>query len=148
MTQRAAADLAALEREFSLLLRRARARAGELSREVHPELDGSAYALLQAVVAADGLRAQDVAEQFGVDKGAISRQVGRLERLGLVERQVDPQDGRARVLVATPAGQERFATASARRRARFRARLADWEDADVARLADLLARLNEAYDTP
>ncbi|MCU1691470.1 MAG: MarR family transcriptional regulator [Frankiales bacterium] len=143
-------DLAALEREFSLLLRRARASTAELSRTVHPELDGSAYALLSSIVRAQGpdgqgLRAQDVAEQFGVDKGAISRQVARLERLGLVERRPDPVDGRARVLVATAAGRERFEAANGLRRSRFRGRLADWSPDDVSRLAELLGRLNATF---
>ncbi len=138
--------LAALEREFSLLLRRARANAGELSRQVHPDLDGSAYALLSAVVQGEGLRASDVAAQFGVDKGAISRQVSRLEQVGLVERRTDPSDGRAFLLVATEEGRRRHAEAAASRRARFRARLAQWPEHDVEQLASLLARLNATLD--
>jgi DNA-binding MarR family transcriptional regulator len=136
----------ALEREFSLLLRRARANASELSREVHPDLDGSAYMLLSYVVQADGLRAGDLAALFGVDKGAISRQVTRLERAGLIERRPDPDDRRAQVLVATREGARRHAAAIAQRRARFRERLRDWPDADVATLARLLGRLNVTAD--
>ena len=139
-------ELAALEHEFSLLLRRARSRAGELSRQVHPELDGSAYVLLSHVAGTDGLRAADLAALFGVDKGAISRQVARLEQVGLVERRADPTDGRALLLVATDEGRQRIATATASRRARFRARLADWPASDVAQLAGLLARLNADLD--
>ncbi|MCW2779277.1 MAG: MarR family transcriptional regulator [Frankiales bacterium] len=138
--------LAAAERELSLLLRRARARTAELSREVHPDLDGSAYALLSAVVQAGGVRAQDVAAQFGVDKGAISRQIQRLEQLGLVERRPDPADGRARVLVPTPEGSARLEAATSRRRTHFRARLQDWEPGEVAQLAALLGRLNGSLD--
>ncbi len=131
-----------LEREFSLLLRRARANSGEVSRSVHPDLDGSAYALLAAIVREDGLRAQDVAALFGVDKGAISRQVSRLERLGLVTRSPDPDDRRALLLVATPEGRTRLTAAVEARRARFRRRLEGWSPDDVATLAELLGRLN------
>ena len=41
------------------------------------------------------MRASTVAEQFGIDKGAISRQVQHLVDLGLLDRTPDPADGRA-----------------------------------------------------
>jgi DNA-binding MarR family transcriptional regulator len=136
----------ALEREFSLLLRRARANASELSRAVHPDLDGSAYTLLSYVVQSDGLRAGDLAALFGVDKGAISRQLTRLERAGLVERRPDPDDRRAQILVTTPEGRRRHAGALEMRRKRFRDRLSSWPTQDVAALARLLGRLNESFE--
>ena len=137
---------AALEHEFSLLLRRARANASELSREVHPDLDGSAYTLLSYLVQSDGLRAGDLAALFGVDKGAISRQLTRLERAGLVERQPDPDDRRAQVLVTTAEGRRRHAAALGLRRERFRERLSSWPAQDVASLARLLGRLNASFE--
>jgi len=136
----------ALEREFSLLLRRARANASELSRTVHPDLDGSAYTLLSYLVQSDGLRAGDLAALFGVDKGAISRQLSRLERAGLVERRADPDDRRAQVLVTTPEGRRRHEAALQLRRARFRERLSSWPERDVASLARLLAQLNASFE--
>ena len=138
----------ALEREFSLLLRRARANASELSREVHPDLDGSAYTLLSYLVQSDGMRAGDLAALFGVDKGAISRQVTRLERAGLIERRPDAQDGRAQLLAPTAEGARRYSAAHAQRRARFRQRLSSWPEQDVASLARLLGRLNESFEPP
>jgi len=45
-------DVAALERELSVLLRRARAWSGELARTVHPDLEAAAYGLLTHVAAA------------------------------------------------------------------------------------------------
>ena len=137
---------AALEREFSLLMRRARSNAAELSRAVHPDLDGSAYTLLSYLVQSDGLRAGDLAALFSVDKGAISRQVTRLERAGLVERRPDPDDRRAQVLVTTPEGRRRHAAALELRRARFRDRLSSWPEQDVATLARLLGRLNTTFE--
>lgn len=141
------AALNELERQFSLVLRRARAGAGELSHEVHPDLDGSAYALLSNVAeSSDGVRASAIAVLFGVDKGAISRQVTRLARVGLLERRIDPQDGRAMLLVATDEGRRRLGAAVAARRERFRARLEDWPEHDVAELARLLRRFNASLD--
>lgn len=135
-----------MERELSLLLRRARALSGELSREIHPDLDAAAYVLLATVTEAGPLRANDLAELFGVDKSSISRQVGRLERLGFLERRVDHTDRRAQLLAATPKGRRRLSAASKARRKRFRARLDGWNAAEVSDLARLLGRLNAALD--
>ncbi|CAM5319121.1 hypothetical protein STANM309S_02359 [Streptomyces tanashiensis] len=38
-------EFLALERELAVFLRRARAQSGEMAREVHPELESSAYGL-------------------------------------------------------------------------------------------------------
>ena len=42
-----------------------------------------------------------IADSFGIDKGAISRQVQHLVDLGLVDRTPDPADGRATLLSAS-----------------------------------------------
>ena len=136
----------ALERELSLLMRRARARSEELARQVHPDIDGTAYVLLATVASTGGMRASELAARFGVDKGAISRQVARLEQLGLVTRAADPDDRRALVIGTTSEGQRRVEAAVARRRERFRARLSDWTDDDVEQLADLLSRYNASFE--
>ena len=47
------------------------------------------------------MRASAIAEAFGIDKGAISRQVQHLVDLGLVDRTPDPADGRADLLAAS-----------------------------------------------
>ncbi|PZS29336.1 MAG: MarR family transcriptional regulator [Pseudonocardiales bacterium] len=133
-----------VERELSLLLRRARALSAELSREIHPDIDAGGYALLSTLTEAGPLRANDLAELFGVDKSSISRQVQRLERLGLLERRHDDSDRRALLLGATPEGRRRLAAAADARRLRFRARLGAWNEADVTHLAALLRRLNAA----
>jgi DNA-binding MarR family transcriptional regulator len=139
-------SLGDVERELSLLLRRARALSGELSREIHPDLDAAGYVLLATLTEVGPLRANDLAEHFGVDKSSISRQVQRLERLGFLDRREDDTDRRAQLLAVTPKGKRRLAVASKARRLRFRARLDSWNSADVRDLARLLRRLNAALD--
>jgi DNA-binding MarR family transcriptional regulator len=133
-----------VERELSLLLRRGRALSAELSREIHPDIDAGGYVVLSTLTEAGPLRANHLAELFGVDKSSISRQVRRLERLGLLERRHDDSDRRALLLAATPEGQRRLAAAAQARRMGFRARLDSWSEADVTELARLLRRLNAA----
>ncbi|MCW2683119.1 MAG: transcriptional regulator, MarR family [Blastococcus sp.] len=146
MTGREAVDpheaFVRLEREVGLLLRRGRAITGRLARELHPELDGAAYGLLALLQDAGPLRASDLVTRLGLDKSTVSRQVSSLVELGLVDRAADPVDGRAQVLTPSADGAERLTRIREVRRARWEADLADWPGEDVARLGELLARLN------
>ncbi len=136
-------QVAALERELTVLLRRARAYSGELARTVHPDLEASAYGLLMHVVDG-GARATDLADYFGIDKSTVSRQVRLLEQLGLLSREPDPEDLRALRLVPTPEGVRRLSAARDARRRRVEERLDGWRPDDVQALAALLARYNTA----
>jgi len=136
-------DVAALERELSVFLRRARAWSGELARTVHPDLDAAAYGLLTHVVDG-GARATDLAEYFGIDKATVSRQVRLLEQLGLLRREPDHADARVLHLVATDDGVRRLGAARRARRRRVETRLRGWDVADVGQLARLLACYNAA----
>jgi DNA-binding MarR family transcriptional regulator len=62
--------------------------------------------------------------------------------LGLVDRAADPVDGRAQVLTPSAEGAARLERVRQSRRARWEADLSDWPAEDVARLAELLGRLN------
>jgi DNA-binding MarR family transcriptional regulator len=131
-----------LEREIGLLLRRSRAISARLAGVLHKDLDGAAYGLLALLQDAGPLRASDLVSRLGLDKSTVSRQVATLVDLGLVERTADPADGRAQVLRPSQEGSARLARIRTVRRARWEADLADWPAADVATLAELLARLN------
>ena len=54
-----------------------------------------------------------LAEQVGADKTRIITTLDRLQESGLISRQPDPQDRRARLLSITPAGQRLRASAQA-----------------------------------
>lgn len=132
-----------LEREIALLLRRSRAISARLSRELHPDLDGAAYGLLALLADLGPLRASDLVARLGLDKSTVSRQVAALADLGLVSREADPADGRAQMLRPSPEGAARLEGIRQARRARWEADLSDWPTEDVARLAELLGRLNQ-----
>jgi DNA-binding MarR family transcriptional regulator len=131
-----------LEREIGLLLRRSRAISARLARELHPDLDGAAYGLLALLQDTGPLRASALVTRLGLDKSTVSRQVATLVDLGLVERSPDPEDGRAQVLTASSEGSARLSRIREARRARWEGDMADWRPDDVARLGELLARLN------
>jgi DNA-binding MarR family transcriptional regulator len=131
-----------LEREIGLLLRRSRAISARLAAELHPDLDGAAYGLLALLQDAGPLRASDLVARLGLDKSTVSRQVGTLVQLGLVDRSADPADGRAQVLTPSAEGSARLSRIREARRARWEEDLADWPLEDVGSLAELLHRFN------
>ncbi|HET9380601.1 MAG TPA: MarR family winged helix-turn-helix transcriptional regulator [Streptomyces sp.] len=136
----------ALEREMTVLLRRARANQGEMAREVHPELESSAYGLLVRLDEGGKQRATDLAAYIGVGKATMSRQLRALEELGLVCREPDPADGRAWLVALTAEGRRRVGRVREARRARYAGRLAHWDAEEVAELARLLHRLNRQME--
>lgn len=134
----------ALERELTVLFRRARAASGELARAVHPELEPAAYGLLVRLQETEPERATELAGYFGVGKATMSRQLRALEDLGLVTREPDPADGRAFLMRLTQEGRDRFSRVRTARRERYLRQLTDWDRGEIAELARLLAQLNKA----
>jgi DNA-binding MarR family transcriptional regulator len=113
---------------------------------VHPDLQPTAYALMARVDELGSVRASDLCDYFGIDKGAVSRQVQLLERTGMVAREPDPHDGRAQRLVVTEEGRKRLAPARGGRRRIVREQLDQWDDEDVVALGRLLGRFNAQMD--
>jgi DNA-binding MarR family transcriptional regulator len=138
----------ALERELTLLLRRARATSGEMAREVHPDLEPAAYGLLSRLAEAGPQRATLLAHYFGVGKATMSRQLRALEELGLVRREPDPADGRASLVQLSEEGLARFTEVRDGRRARYLRLLASWDRGELAELARLLHHLNATTEGP
>ncbi|WP_110944105.1 MarR family winged helix-turn-helix transcriptional regulator [Streptomyces niger] len=135
-----------LERELAVFLRRARASSGEMAREVHPDLEPSAYGLLVRLADVGEQRATELACYVGVGKATISRQLRALDDLGLVAREKDPADGRAVLVRLTDEGLARFTRVRNARRDRYARRLASWDRGEIGELARLLHRLNEEQE--
>ncbi|MFA3873432.1 MarR family winged helix-turn-helix transcriptional regulator [Streptomyces sp. MMCC 100] len=127
-----------IQREMTTFARRARASAGRM----HPQLSLVSYTLLGHLEERDGRRATDLAAHYALDKSTVSRQVSALERAGLIERRVDPDDHRVQVLHLTETGRHILGQVTERRRAAFRERLADWPEEDLLRFAAYLERYN------
>lgn len=134
----------AVERELTALVRRARTRGNRAARELDARLDGSAYAALARIADAGPLRAQTLACKLGLDKSTVSRMLGALTELGLVERVPDPTDGRAFLVRLTATGRGRIDAVRTNRRAELRALLAAWPVEDQENFARLLAAFNTA----
>ncbi len=86
-----------IQQEMTAFARRARAAAARM----HPELSLVSYTLLAHLDDQQGCRATDLAAHYFLDKSTVSRQIAALEKLGFVERRVDPEDHRVQVLHPT-----------------------------------------------
>ncbi|MEU3562623.1 MarR family transcriptional regulator [Kitasatospora sp. NPDC006786] len=140
--------LVAVEREVALMFRRGRARVAELSRRVHPGLEGMAYSLLGYVEQAGPVRVTDVGVHFSVGKATVSRQIRTLEELGLVARETDPLDRRSALVSLTEDGRRRYLAAQGVRMRRVREVMDGWSSEDVTRFAELLHRFNDVLGEP
>ena len=133
-----------LEHELAVVLRRARGLSGALARDVHPDLDASAYGLLARIDEVGSVRVTDLASYFSVGKPTVSRQIALLEQLSLVQRSQNDEDARSRYLSLTDTGRALLARSRAARRERTRLTLESWSTDDVATFATLLRRFNNA----
>lgn len=139
--------LEGVERELGLFLRRARGASARMAARVHPDLEPAAYPLLAHIEQNPGVRARELAAHIGVGKGTMSRQLARLEDLGLVERRPDPEDSRGQLIRLTAEGTRRVEGARLARRRFLGAALGEWTHDEIAHLAAQLARLNADLDT-
>jgi DNA-binding MarR family transcriptional regulator len=141
-----AEELGRLEQEVSILIRRVRRVIGERARAVHPDLQPASYLMLMFLAAEGPQRSSVVSERFGVDKGAISRQVQHLCDLGLLDRERDPVDGRASLVSASPDAVRRMEVVDRDRRGWLDDQLAEWTEDDLRGFVSGLARYNLALD--
>jgi DNA-binding MarR family transcriptional regulator len=82
-----------------------------------------------------------------VDPSVVSRQLAGLDRLGLVARGTDPDDGRAELITITPEGRKRLVEVRTAMCASLAERLDHWGLEDIttatALVYDLADRLHQ-----
>lgn len=86
-------------------------------------------------------RMSELATWQSVDRSTMTTQVGKLEKLGLVQRAPAPHDRRAIVVSVTDAGRQLHNESRAAARAAFDSMLTDWTDQERQQLTESLAHL-------
>ena len=113
-------------------------------REAGIALDRALFPLLVMVERLGPIGIVDLADRVGRDYTTVSRQVTKLEGLGLVERRSSISDGRVREAVVTADGKALTDKIDMAREAMARAIFADWNERDVADLVRLMRRFADA----
>jgi DNA-binding MarR family transcriptional regulator len=108
------------------------------------DLDRALFPLLVRVERRGPLGIVELAELVGRDYTTVSRQVAKLESLGLVGRQVNAQDARIKEAVITEQGRAMARALDGAREKIFAAVLAEWDKQEVADLARLMRKLADS----
>ena len=108
------------------------------------DLDRALFPLLVRVERRGPLRIGELAELCGRDYTTVSRQIAKLEVLGLVERRASERDARVTETAITRRGLAMTRALDAARQKLMTSLLADWEPRDVAELSRLLRKLADA----
>jgi DNA-binding MarR family transcriptional regulator len=108
------------------------------------DLDRALFPLLVRVERRGPLGIGELAELAGRDYTTVSRQVTKLESLGLVGRQVNAQDARIKEAVITEQGRAMARALDGAREKLFATVLADWDKRDVTELARLMRKLADS----
>lgn len=115
-----------------------------LIREAGIPLDRALFPLLVRVERFGPIGVVDLADRVGRDYTTVSRQVARLESLGLVERQAQAADRRVREASVTPKGRAMTDRVDAARDRIGHMILASWEMSDIDDLVRLMRKFADA----
>jgi DNA-binding MarR family transcriptional regulator len=108
-------------------------------------VDRALFPLLVGIGRFGPIGVVDLAERAGRDYTTVSRQVARLESLGLVERVGNPADRRVRAAALTAKGKGMIELVDAARERIVGAILATWDAGDIDQLVRLVGRFAEAF---
>ncbi|MCQ9615767.1 MarR family winged helix-turn-helix transcriptional regulator [Paenalcaligenes niemegkensis] len=109
-------------------------------REAGISLDRALFPLLVGIERLGPIGVVEIADRLGRDYTTVSRQVAKLEDLGLVQRRTVPKDRRVREAIVTPNGKAMTDAVDAARERIGRAIFATWEEQDFAQLVRLLQK--------
>lgn len=112
-----------------------------LIREAGIPLDRALFPLLVGVERFGPIGIVDLADRFGRDHTTVSRQIAKLESLGLVERRSSASDRRVREAVIAPKGKAMTDLVDAARDRIGRAIFETWDPQDFDELVRLTRRL-------
>ena len=115
----------------------------ELARHALAELGTQGFVALGVIHLNGPVRVSDVAQRLNVALSVASRQVTALERAGYVERDTDPEDGRAHRVSATDAGRAVLEESHRRMVHAFGRALQGWSAKEITALSESLERLRE-----
>lgn len=135
-----------LGHELIRLMRLVTRAKAQFAKHAPDGIERAAYAILARLICEGPQRTSKLAESLYSEISTISRQSSALVEHGYIERQADPNDGRACLLAATEEGRRVFEQNRRQRTQWIAAALADWPAADRAALTTLFERFNTTLE--
>jgi DNA-binding MarR family transcriptional regulator len=120
-------------------------RDAALVRHAGIDLDRALFPLLVGIGRFGPVGVVDLAARAGRDYTTVSRQVAKLNALGLVRREADPTDARSRVATLAAKGKAMLDRIDAARERLLRIAFAEWPDGEVDALVRLLRKFADAF---
>ncbi len=115
-----------------------------LIKEAGIRLDRALFPLLVSVERFGPIGVVELADRIGRDYTTVSRQVAKLESLGLIERRVNDADHRVRDAVVTPKGKALTDMIDAARDRIGRSIFERWSAQDIEELTRLMRKFADA----
>lgn len=109
-------------------------------------LDRALFPLLVAIERFGPIGVVELAEGVGRDYTTVSRQLAKLESLGLTHRQASAADRRVREAAVTPRGKATTKLIDAARERIVRAAFATWKAREIDELARLMKKFADALN--
>ncbi|HEY1546506.1 MAG TPA: MarR family winged helix-turn-helix transcriptional regulator [Kofleriaceae bacterium] len=119
-------------------------RDAAMVREAGIDLDRALFPLLVGIERLGPIGVVELANGVGRDYSTVSRQVAKLESLGLVNRQSSAADRRVTEAVATPKGKSVTASVDAARERIGKKTFAAWSERDLDELVRLMRKFADA----
>ncbi len=116
-----------------------------LMKEAGIRLDRALFPLLVGIERYGPIGVVEMADRIGRDYTTISRQVAKLESLGLAQRQESAADRRVREAVITPKGKAMTDLVDATRERIGRAVFQTWEPREFDELVRLMRKFADAF---
>jgi DNA-binding MarR family transcriptional regulator len=116
-----------------------------LMKEAGIRLDRALFPLLVGIERFGPIGIVELADRVGRDYTTISRQVAKLENLGLAQRQESAADRRVREAVITPKGKAMTDLVDAARERIGRVIFETWEPRELDELVRLMRRFADAF---
>ncbi|GAA4111116.1 MarR family winged helix-turn-helix transcriptional regulator [Aminobacter aganoensis] len=121
-------------------------RDESLVREAGISLDRALFPLLVGIERLGPIGIVDLADRAGRDYTTVSRQVAKLESLGLAERRQSAADRRVNEAVVTPKGKAMTDKIDAARERNARAIFATWDARDIDELIRLMRKFADSVN--
>ncbi|WP_339779563.1 MarR family transcriptional regulator [uncultured Thalassospira sp.] len=123
-------------------------RDDAMIREAGITLDRALFPLLVLVEKLGPIGIVDLAERVGRDHTTVSRQIAKLENLGLITRQSGATDKRVRHAIIAPAGKQMTDAIDRARERIGQAIFNQWDEHDLSELVRLTRKFADAIKAP